>query len=205
MLDYKQLVAERNQWVKTNFPDQEPGTDSVFGVMEEVGELAHAHLKQKQGIRMNEDHDAKAKDAIGDVIIYLLGVMNYHQRYPTADFKPTLRRHEVNSAHSALLQLGGSLGNLCRETDAEERGGEAIGVQRVINKIVYYCQRYCDLRGWDFDAIVLETWKGVKKRDWIANPDDADVKAQLAVDPFDDTESGQNAATPEDDLIGLDQ
>jgi NTP pyrophosphatase (non-canonical NTP hydrolase) len=40
--------------------------------MEELGELAHAHLKQEQGIRSNEDHDAAARDAIGDVVIYLM-------------------------------------------------------------------------------------------------------------------------------------
>ena len=36
-----------------------------------LGELAHAHLKQEQGIRSHEDHDTNAKDAVGDVIIYL--------------------------------------------------------------------------------------------------------------------------------------
>lgn len=40
--------------------------------MEELGELCHAHLKQEQGIRGTAaQHEAKAKDAIGDILIYL--------------------------------------------------------------------------------------------------------------------------------------
>lgn len=40
--------------------------------MEELGELTHSHLKQLQGIRGTpEEHVAKAKDAVGDIIVYL--------------------------------------------------------------------------------------------------------------------------------------
>lgn len=58
-------------WVSHNFPDQ-PLHRPLLGVVEEVGELAHAHLKQEQGIRLLEDHDAAARDAVGDILIYLL-------------------------------------------------------------------------------------------------------------------------------------
>jgi NTP pyrophosphatase (non-canonical NTP hydrolase) len=44
-------------------------------VAEEMGELAHAVLKQSQGIRgTREDHDADMRDAIGDIVIYLAGL-----------------------------------------------------------------------------------------------------------------------------------
>lgn len=46
--------------------------DPLFGMLEELGELSHAVLKRKQKIRLNEDHEAKEKDAIGDLMIYLL-------------------------------------------------------------------------------------------------------------------------------------
>jgi NTP pyrophosphatase (non-canonical NTP hydrolase) len=42
--------------------------------MEEVGELAHAHLKHDQGIRGLEDQDlahTQKVDAVGDIVIYL--------------------------------------------------------------------------------------------------------------------------------------
>jgi NTP pyrophosphatase (non-canonical NTP hydrolase) len=44
----------------------------LLGVMEELGELAHAHLKATERVRGTpEEHAAKARDAIGDVVIFL--------------------------------------------------------------------------------------------------------------------------------------
>ncbi len=45
-------------------------------LMEELGELAHALLKKEQGIRLEEDHVAKAKDAVGDLAISLADFCN---------------------------------------------------------------------------------------------------------------------------------
>jgi NTP pyrophosphatase (non-canonical NTP hydrolase) len=60
-------------WQKHNFPDGKP-YQPLLGVSEEVGELAHAHLKHEQGIRdvKQEDKD----DAVGDIIIYLADYCN---------------------------------------------------------------------------------------------------------------------------------
>jgi len=44
--------------------------------MEEAGELAHAHLKEEQNIRREEDHVANARDAVGDVVIFLMDYCN---------------------------------------------------------------------------------------------------------------------------------
>lgn len=70
------LQKEQEPWVDHNF---EPGNTRnparaykpLLGVVEEVGELSHAHLKSLQGIRTGEDHAAKSKDAIGDLVIFL--------------------------------------------------------------------------------------------------------------------------------------
>ena len=84
------LQAEQVSWVKHNFGDR-PAWQPLLGLMEEIGELteatggnqhitelvrvlgrlAHADLKSFQGIRTNEDHDAKAKDAVADIVIFL--------------------------------------------------------------------------------------------------------------------------------------
>ena len=45
-----------------------------MGVVEEVGELAHVLLKRSQGIRLDETTHAAERDAVGDIIIFL---MNY--------------------------------------------------------------------------------------------------------------------------------
>lgn len=70
MLSLDELQLEQATWSLSNFGPQ-PKHRSLLGVTEEVGELAHAHLKAEQGIRTNENHEAKKKDAIGDIVIYL--------------------------------------------------------------------------------------------------------------------------------------
>jgi NTP pyrophosphatase (non-canonical NTP hydrolase) len=69
------IQEEQFEWSKANFGPQDPMLP-LLGVVEEVGELCHAVLKRKQGIRMNEDHLAMEKDAIGDIVIYLMDYCN---------------------------------------------------------------------------------------------------------------------------------
>jgi len=66
----RKLQDEQRPWVEHNFGER-PSYWPLLGVVEEVGELCHAHLKHEQGIRTNEDHDAAKRDAVGDIVIYL--------------------------------------------------------------------------------------------------------------------------------------
>ncbi len=70
-MDLRRLQHEHRQWLHHNFGEQQEH-DALLGLIEEVGELAHAHLKAQQQIRGSlEEHRAAAKDAIGDIVIYL--------------------------------------------------------------------------------------------------------------------------------------
>lgn len=65
-------------WEQKNFGQQLPER-RVLGAVEEVGELAHCFLKRSQGIRGMDDpavFDEKARDAVGDTVIYLLNLCN---------------------------------------------------------------------------------------------------------------------------------
>ncbi|MAF43034.1 MAG: hypothetical protein CMI54_02530 [Parcubacteria group bacterium] len=64
------LQEEQKNWSLYNF-GKHPAYWPLLGAVEELGELAHAHLKEEQGIRTEEDHVALAKDSIGDIIIFL--------------------------------------------------------------------------------------------------------------------------------------
>lgn len=67
------LQAEANVWRERNFPHA-TADDQFMGVVEELGELAQANLKHKQGIRGFEDPEVyghEAKDAVGGLIIFL--------------------------------------------------------------------------------------------------------------------------------------
>ena len=68
------LQRDLHNWRKRNFPTTATVTHQFMGMVEELGELAHAMQKQAQGIRGTfEEHDAKQKDAIADLVIYAMG------------------------------------------------------------------------------------------------------------------------------------
>jgi len=73
-----ELQEEQWEWTEKNFENQ-PAYHPVYGVVEEVGELCHALLKGEQGIRGNAElHIEEAKDAVGDIMIYLAGVCTHY-------------------------------------------------------------------------------------------------------------------------------
>lgn len=70
--DLDKIQDEIGAWNDKNFPDGTPD-DVLIGATEELGELAHAHLKGKQGIRgTTQQHYDAACDALGDIAIYLM-------------------------------------------------------------------------------------------------------------------------------------
>lgn len=73
------LQREHEQWVHKNFPG-ETTYQAFLGMVEEMGELAHAILKSEQGIRgMSEEAAMDAKiDAVGDLVVFLAGFCTMH-------------------------------------------------------------------------------------------------------------------------------
>lgn len=67
----QELQKKLIDWANKNF-NRTDTVDPLLGVSEEVGELNHHYLKQKQGIRINEDHIAGMKDSVADIVIYLI-------------------------------------------------------------------------------------------------------------------------------------
>ena len=70
-----ELQHDSHVWRQANFPDTANDAHlQLLGVVEEVGELSHSELKMRQGIRGTaEEHTENAKDAVGDIIVYLAG------------------------------------------------------------------------------------------------------------------------------------
>lgn len=68
---FRQLQERHRVWALRNFGEH-PSYWPLLGATEELGELAHAHLKAEQGIRGTaEEHRAAKRDAIADCIIFL--------------------------------------------------------------------------------------------------------------------------------------
>jgi NTP pyrophosphatase (non-canonical NTP hydrolase) len=60
-------------WQAENFPNCQDW-ELALGVCEEAGELAQCILKLHRGMRKDEFDMEKLKDAIGDTVVFLLGV-----------------------------------------------------------------------------------------------------------------------------------
>jgi len=66
----REMQAAHKEWRIKNFPDATI-EDAKDGMVEELGELFHHLLKQRQGIRGTwEEHEAGAKDSLADFVIY---------------------------------------------------------------------------------------------------------------------------------------
>lgn len=75
-MEFDKLQKMQKIWMDYNFP-KATASAQFHGVVEEVGELAHARLKKSQGIRGSEEkHNHDIKDAVGDIVIYLAGLCN---------------------------------------------------------------------------------------------------------------------------------
>lgn len=146
-------------WQKYNFGDQD-NERMLLGVFEESGELCHAQLKLEQGIRGSiEKHEADMRDAIGDVMIYLLNymsglgekIMNF---LPLDSVKKTDDRVEIRKAVMTVYRVSG-------------RVEDNNGIQHLVSSLIYLCA----LKGWDLEEITRETWAKIGRRDWREHPE----------------------------------
>ena len=72
MIDLAKIQDEQKEWELKNFPSA-TWWQNLIGVQEELGELSHAALKSSQKIRGSEEkHHEDMRDAIGDLLIYLM-------------------------------------------------------------------------------------------------------------------------------------
>jgi NTP pyrophosphatase (non-canonical NTP hydrolase) len=159
-MNWEQLAEEHKEWEDRNFPNDDYENSlfrSCLGVLEELGELAHARLKREQGIRGEEtQHVADEQDAVADMTIYLLGVMHKIGKVPEYGVISG-PRDEVPIIKTLAHEVGKLMINPS---------------QYMCEKIVYLIEHYCIARGWDYETLVRNTWSFVKQRDWVANPQD---------------------------------
>lgn len=72
-----EIQRDSDTWRQKNFPAEHRTPElQLLGVMEELGELSHAYLKWKQGIRKGTGNFVSRglmEDAVGDILIFLCG------------------------------------------------------------------------------------------------------------------------------------
>jgi NTP pyrophosphatase (non-canonical NTP hydrolase) len=174
-VETKKLQKEIYQWKLNNFGNKAGnGHQNLLGVIEEIGELAHAVLKKEQGIRNNEEHNDLMKDAIGDIFIFLMNYLSdmgieFDMPFVFYDISVCDVRDEVNvmniystandlvSFHSTMETF--NMNFSCPPTKI------SVYSKMLVKELMFFC---C-CKSWDFEKIVIETWEQVKKRNWKEN------------------------------------
>lgn len=183
-MDSKDLAARwqdyhqrRNTWVAHNFPTTDgagniPMLETCEGVIEELGELAHASLKAKQNIRGTPDqHEADAKDAIGDLTVYLWGITARQPEFFTDEFFWEHVENELKKPRVAyILEMGAVLGGIASNVAQRYSAGGCTVSRYNVVKLISLLIGYCKQRGWSYHDIVEETWSRVEQRDWQRFP-----------------------------------
>lgn len=75
-MDLSTLQEELHEWRMRNFPDC-TASQQFMGMVEEMGEIAHAILKHEQGIRTMDNFNQTSiaiKDGVADLTIFMMGL-----------------------------------------------------------------------------------------------------------------------------------
>jgi NTP pyrophosphatase (non-canonical NTP hydrolase) len=176
---FQELDRPYREWRERNFP-QNDASHQLLGMIEEVGELAHAWLKKEQGIRGTEDqHMADLKDAVGDIAIFTLGYVQlleikvedvskfYHH--------PSSLALKDGTVDIYIRQISKNLGRVC----AWHGSGFNETSARVIGNFLGAVDAFCIRMEWSFADIVDVTGVNVLQRDWVTSPTNGEVQQQI--------------------------
>ena len=158
----QEIQSELKVWTEFNFGKQTPDIP-ILGMIEELGELSHAILKEKQGIRTS-DFLADKKDAIADLTIYALNYLNandfeYDGNQPSKSY---LTECEI------LQDISVQIGMLDTEVNDIEMFINSGNIEDLISLL----RGLCNMFEIDFLTTVNEVWEQVKLRDWKKYPKD---------------------------------
>ena len=158
----QEIQSELKVWTEYNFGNPTPEV-AILGMIEELGELSHAILKEKQGIRQS-DFLADKKDAIADLTIYTLNYLNANdfKYYGNQLSKSYLTECEI------LQDISVQIGML----DNEVSGIEMFTNSGNIEYLISLLKGLCNMFEIDFLTTVNEVWEQVKLRDWKKYPKD---------------------------------
>jgi len=138
-------------WQNYNFGSDQDVENALMGMCEEAGELCHAQLKLEQGIRGTpEELNAKARDAVGDICIYMLNYLSgLDIEVPTIP-KESVEASVINSARMAVFSVFNNVSNVAvLHTKYTMIHKEQITsrIESLIDSVVLLC----GIKGWERD------------------------------------------------------
>jgi len=171
-----ELQALVGNWSDANFGADRTDLSyrSLFGIIEEFGELVHSQLKMEQNIRGTaEEHMAKIEDAVGDIVFYMmdyLHMMNIEIGFdwPVAMEDFAFRTLFDKTLPKVVFTILRRLTGLCDEHDFYS-GSHAT---QKAKKLLLALNAYCVRSGIDMKQAVWTTAEQVFTRDWIKFPKD---------------------------------
>lgn len=171
-----ELIQEVGEWADKNFGTVQMGRRIPhYGLLEEVGEIAHCILKHTQKIRgfeVEEFFKKELQDAFADTIIYLADYSYCHRAYFTfnkVDIEASLNYLRSKSEEiimSQTVQCVGSIINyesqMSLQPEAAEISVYCMLSQRLCSTLEIWAAYY----GYNLKDITFLTWSKVSKRDW---------------------------------------
>lgn len=148
----------------------------MMGMWEESGELAHAYLKNAQNIRGDAAfHQAAAKDAVGDIMVYLVSYctkmgLNLTEIIVEGDANGDMQTfpHPAWAMHNGIFAIGGEFFKLMNLHVTNAPVEEIkVAIYRLCAALYVFAQSYVSLSCYE---CLFVAWDEVKKRDWKVNP-----------------------------------
>lgn len=184
---FNEIQSTLWKWQEENFGPTSslaPPRHPFLGMCEEAGELVHSVLKLSQGIRgTREEHIAHIKDAIGDIMVYLINFFyrsdigfvqskdSYFRRFSEQKSYSTIQLEMLAwSIYKHISHIG-----LYFEPAFLENNNLPIQYQNSVKEsaelmcddLVYLC----NLLGFTLYECIEDVWVNVlSKRNWKVNP-----------------------------------
>lgn len=177
----KEIQEKIGKWQAYNFPNSKI-EEIALGPIEELGELCHLILKNKQGIRENPNYEREVRDAIGDTAIYCFSIMDlanfgfhtsnismeeYENVFPVNDLPLVFLIHKLISDVGKLSNIFNTCFDLksLNVIDVLKRNFSVLmnSIFLNLNNIAFHFNT-------TFEECLFETMEVVLKRDWIKFP-----------------------------------
>jgi len=191
----RELQEQVGEWSAENFGTEQPPEYPLIGAGEEMGELTTSVLKRAQGIADSDKYKDTLgpeyeQDAVGDIVIYLLDTIyraeddtiNVADGLARVDDGPSSYDH-IDSDVDIIRMLYSEYGNLTGkrfhlipdeewgdpdEYDWKDDEDRLDMVEFDVGRVVAVLRRFCEIRGYDFKACVVDAWEEVSGREWDA-------------------------------------
>lgn len=183
----RELQEQVGQWSTENFGAEQPPEYPLIGAGEEIGELTTSVLKRAQGIDDSDKYTDRIgpeaeRDAIGDVMIYLLDtIYRAEDDITVADGLARVDSGQetfdhiddeidvMRTLYSEYGRLTGKRFHLIPDETYEFDGSDTLEmVELNVGRVAAVCRRFCEIRGYDFEQCVIDAWEDVSGREWDA-------------------------------------